>query len=105
MSLKPLIAKLARLGGAQEDGLAESKPSLQRSNLAGDDLRRGGRASADIFHATDVALDVTLGLADLRKLLSGQDVKIQARDRKRVTNQSNVYTLNLRYKGRGVPDQ
>lgn len=103
MSLKPLIAKLARLEAEpREDALAEGRPSQTRQNLAADGVRKGGRASADIFHATDVALDLTLSLAELRKLLAGQDVKLEARDRKKISNQSNVYRVTLRYRPQGA---
>ena len=107
MGLKRLIARLSEYEFTQlvDGDLHEAKPSKNRQNQAGSEIRKGGKASADIFHATDVVLDVTLSLADLRKLIQNQEVTIEARDKKRVSNQSNVYTLKLRYKGKGVPEQ
>lgn len=101
MSLKRLADRLKR--SMQSTAIVEGKPSKNRVNQAGSEIRKGGRASADIFHATDVALDVSISLADMRKLIKGQDVEIEARDKKKLANQSNVYTLTLRYKGKEVP--
>lgn len=87
----------------QIEELCEAKPSKNRSPIVNKPTNTSARASAEIFHATDVWLDVNLGLADLRALIQRKEVQIDARDRKRVSDQVNVYRLTLRYKGKGVP--
>ena len=85
------------------EAMLEGAPSKNRKSIAGDP-GRVSRAGADIFHATDVTIRVNLGVADLRKLLAGKDLEIDAKDVKKRDNESNVYRVVLRYGGRGVPE-
>jgi hypothetical protein len=79
-------------------------PSQNREVIAKRPTNTASRASAEIFTATDVWLNVNLGLKDLRDLINRREITISAKDKKRKADQVNVYRVTLSYKGRGVSD-
>lgn len=95
---------MLRLLAEELERMVEAKPNPNRKVIADKPAQSSSRASAEIFSATDVWLHVNLGLKDLRDLIAKREITINAKDKKRKTDQVNAYRLTLQYKGKGVPN-